>query len=255
MKTKKYLGILVLTLGVICFSFLVFNQTEKNKLKSEKEKFIKDTENLVLSKGYTLEDIQNLRDFQIVDKPYDNEVLERFNKVQGYIYEHYSILPSGLKIYSGNLNTSILSEEDSIRRLELETKYLSNGKAEYCSTLLKYIILPARITNFDDPNAKRKEICKHFGHTMFSSSDLENKTDIQLEETLNSQFNMSTIGSYYTSLGWDDNYDIDFQINLDNYQTIKKEDVDHYIKLGILKEDKNIHNDYNNDTIYYRFEF
>lgn len=42
---------------------------------------------LVTDKGYTMEEISELKSNQEVKKPYDNEVLARFGKVQGYVYD------------------------------------------------------------------------------------------------------------------------------------------------------------------------
>lgn len=84
---KKCLSLILvfvmITVLVGCATKEDATDTGKSATKGYSEKIAQ----LVTDKGYTVEEIAGLKLGQEVDKAYDNEVLARFGKVQGYVYD------------------------------------------------------------------------------------------------------------------------------------------------------------------------
>ena len=166
MKKSIFVLLLALCLGLTgCSSGN--NKTEESDNKVEdntvNEDFINSTHQLIKDKGYSIEEIEGLKDFQFVDKVYDNEVLERYNKIQGYMYTEALYEEFFVEGWEEWYNETLLTVVPDEKILKSKKYYHEpDNKTEYKKyKLIGYIILPV-VYNQDITHDKNGETIRHF---------------------------------------------------------------------------------------------
>lgn len=96
---------------------------------------------------YELE-LESLQDFQVTDKTYPNEDLERYNKIQGYVYQ-----------VTGGLD----SHEELDWVPPTNTAYFEQFAGKY--ELQRYVILPCYFVRYRNPDEWLKMCPLHLGDT------------------------------------------------------------------------------------------
>ena len=116
--------------------------TKFNNVNNKVQAYYDKVNKMVADKGYTIEEISALTSGQEVDKAYDNEVLIRFGKIQGYLYDVTEEWNDGLiegPIVDKRTEYSILPP-DKIHE-EYKDYYEDNKHfSKYTVQLSKYII-------------------------------------------------------------------------------------------------------------------
>lgn len=255
MKNKKGILVFIVAAVMVLGVFGINKYYEKKRNDKEIKKtensiaeFYEETERLIQENGYTYEEISALQDFQIVDKQYNNAVLERFNKIQGYLYISGLKHKNGGTQFDGGQGTDIMDVEDTNRKDSLVSQYDYDNERESFHHLIRYIILPARIVESSSLDSGNHS-SKYYGHAFNFDIEINPKSldytcsNEEVSRIIKEQFENNYLeskdGNYFceiTTLNNDPT--LGFELDTSKYQSINSKDIKKYIKLGILKYER-----------------
>lgn len=235
---------------ILAFTTVALGGCKTQNLKEAK--YLEELNAFVTNKGYELSEIQQLKDFQIVDKEYDNEVLERFNKIQGYIYHytyHDKYFVEGWVASEPFYFTSIEKNDDYIKGVKKNSPDSIDSYKEYGFS--GYIILPCYYVLNDDikgnygiqENDLTRKYIKKYGSCGEDYSGMSFK--------LNNDFDYAR---HYQEQGFiKEMKDFSFSYELvpshlngafEKYYYLTDDTIEQYIKDEVIKENQRPENDY-----------
>lgn len=257
---KLLLSMVVVFTAITLSGCKAQNQKNANHQETSKSaKYLEELNTFVTNKGYDFGEIQQLKDFQIVDKEYDNEVLERFNKIQGYIYHytsHDKYFVEGWVTNGPFYFTSIEKNDDYINGMRKYSPDSTDSYDEYGFS--GYIILPCYYVPSDDikgnygiqENDLTRKYIKKYGSCGEDYSRMSFK--------LNNDFDYA---GHYQEQGFiKEMKDFSFNYELvpsnlngafEKYYYLTDDTIEQYIKDGAIKENQRSENDYKYSELQY----